>query len=249
MAHISLKNVSLTHPVFGAGHEGKFSDGADEKLVRTKSGRLFGVRALDDLSLELKDGDRVGVIGANGSGKTTLLKVLAGILRPEAGVVHVVGRATNLININLGLKTDATGHRNITLQALAAGQSLRDIDEKRQAIEEFSELGDFLNLPVNSYSSGMRMRLSFSVATAFAPEILLLDEWLSAGDERFRAKAKERMNSFVDTAGILVLASHSLSLLADVCTEIIWLDNGKLMKRGPVEEVFAAYTEASRASA
>ncbi|MEO1399491.1 MAG: ABC transporter ATP-binding protein, partial [Pseudomonadota bacterium] len=154
----------------------------------------------------------------------------------------MTGRPTSLININFGVKNDATGHRNITLQGLAAGRSVAEIEEAREDIVAFSELGAFLDLPVGTYSSGMRMRLSFAVATAFRPEILLLDEWLSAGDQRFRLKATERMQSYVERAGILVLASHNSDLLRANCDLLLWLDNGRVKRLGPFAEVLEAYS-------
>lgn len=241
MTLLRAENVTLIHPIRGSGRPADALRGAEGKFVRDATGRLIGVRALDRVSFDLPEGSRVGLIGRNGSGKTTLLRVLAGILAPDDGRVVAEGRATNLININLGTKDDASGHRNITLQALAHGHPRHLIEAKRGEIEEFSELGEFLALPVNTYSAGMRMRLSFAIATAFDPEILLLDEWLSAGDEAFRKKAAARMADFVDRAGILVLASHSFSLLRETCETAMWIDEGRLRAHGPVEEVLTAY--------
>ncbi|GGY56500.1 ABC transporter ATP-binding protein [Parvularcula lutaonensis] len=240
MPRILAENVSLVHPLFVGRNQTVEFQGSD-KFVRNRAGRPIGVKALRDVSFEFSEGSRVGLIGANGSGKTTLLRVLAGILPPDEGVVTIEGRSTNLININLGTKADASGHRNITLQALASGYSREEIESKRREIVEFSELGDFLELPVNTYSAGMRMRLSFAIATAFEPEILLLDEWLSAGDIDFKRKASKRMASFIDRAGVLVLASHSKAMLEENCERAIWLDEGIIRADGPVKEVFAEY--------
>ena len=242
MTRLTAENLSLVHPIttIGSGNGGTDSTRTDN-LVRNRKGRIVGVRALSDVSFDLAEGDRIGIVGSNGSGKTTLLRVLAGILPPDQGRVLTEGRATNLININLGMKNDATGHRNITLQGLAAGRSLDEIETRRDEIAEFSGLGEFLDLPVHTYSSGMRMRLCFAVSTAFEPEILLLDEWLSAGDERFKAKANERMASYVDQAGILVIASHSRALLQQNCQKILWLENGRMVDFGSAEQVLDRY--------
>lgn len=243
MPAIRADNLTLIHPVHGKTSSTAQAGETPRRLVFDKNGRLRGVRALDDVSFRLGKGARVGLVGKNGSGKTTLLRVLAGIITPDEGEVEIEGRATNLININLGTKDDASGHRNITLQGLAHGRSRAEIEEQRARIAEFSDLGAFLDLPVNTYSSGMRMRLSFAIATAFRPEILLLDEWLSAGDESFRRKASQRMARFVEHAGILVMASHSKSLLEANCETAIWLDEGKVQLQGPVAEVFEAYKD------
>ncbi|WP_341198068.1 ABC transporter ATP-binding protein [Hyphomonas chukchiensis] len=214
---------------------------ADQRFIWNKSGRLIGVRALHDISFELQRGDRLAIVGKNGSGKTTLLQVLAGIITPEVGKIVSIGKVTSLININLGIQIEATGHRNITLRGLAAGYSKKDIELRRREIAEFSELGDFLDMPMESYSAGMRMRLTFAIATAFEPEILILDEWLSAGDASFKEKATTRMQDFVGQAGILVLASHSRKLLLDNCEKGMWLDEGRIRAFGDVETILNEY--------
>lgn len=217
------------------------SQRTDNRMITNKNGELIAVHALEDVSFRLRQGDRLAIVGRNGSGKTTLLQVLAGILSPDQGRVVTRGRKTSLININLGVQPEATGHRNITLRGLAAGYTRKAIDEKRAGIAEFSELGDFLDLPIETYSAGMRMRLTFAIATAFDPEILILDEWLSAGDIGFKDKATKRMQEFVAKAGILVLASHSRALLLQNCNICIWLDSGRIRQFGDVEEVVNSY--------
>lgn len=242
MPNLSAKNVSLLFPVHSHPQlSGQGDAGGDARFVVSLSGRVQGVRALDQVSFDLKSGDRLALIGANGSGKTTLLQLMAGILTPDEGEIVVEGRTTNLININFGLRMDATGYRNIVLRGLAVGQTIEAIEERRADIEKFSELNEFLNLPVSAYSAGMRMRLSFAIATAFEPEILLLDEWLSVGDEAFRKKASQRMLEFVDKAGILVLASHNDVLLRQHCNRALWLDRGRVRMDGGVDEVLSEY--------
>lgn len=243
MTYIAAEHVSLVFPVyFRAQLQARArTDTPDDRLILSPSGVVLGVRALDDLSFQIASGDRLALIGSNGSGKTTLLQVLAGIISPDSGRVVVEGEATSVININLGMLFQASGHRNITLRGLAAGRTLDEIEERRPWIMEFSELNEFLDLPVGTYSAGMRMRLNFAIATAFDPEILLLDEWISAGDDAFRIKARERMQAFVGSAGILVLASHNRSILLENCNRALWLDHGRLRAIGEVRELLDAY--------
>ncbi|MDJ0922235.1 MAG: ABC transporter ATP-binding protein [Henriciella sp.] len=237
---LEANGVSVTFPIKSspAGHLGENSNG---RMVTNEKGELIAFRALEDVSFNLRQGDRLAIVGRNGSGKTTLLQVLAGILSPDQGRVTTWGRCTSLININLGIQPEATGHRNITLRGLAAGYSRQAIEEKREAIAKFSELGEFLKMPMEAYSAGMRMRLTFAIATAFDPELLVLDEWLSAGDSAFKRKATQRMQEFVRKAGILILASHNRELLLRNCNLCIWLDAGRVRKFGPAEETVQAY--------
>ncbi len=238
--------MGVTYPF--RGNVAKEIDAANSnRMIWDEKGRLRGVRAIDQVSFSLHRGDRLAIVGENGSGKTTLLQVLAGILAPETGSLKVRGRITSLININLGTQAEATGHRNITLRGLAAGYTHRQIEAKRQEIAEFSELGEFLQMPLETYSAGMRMRLIFSIATAFEPEILILDEWLSAGDVAFKEKATRRMNEFVEKAGILILASHSRKLILDNCETGLWMDEGRVRAIGPVLEIVNAYEAAQKA--
>tara|TARA_R110000868_G_scaffold208557_2_gene458094 strand:+ start:35549 stop:36364 length:816 start_codon:yes stop_codon:yes gene_type:complete len=233
-------HVGVTFRARGAVNQAEDAE-VDHRLIWSKSGRLKGVRALHDITFSLSKGDRLAIVGKNGSGKTTLLQVLAGIISPEVGKISTIGRVTSLININLGIQVEATGHRNITLRGLAAGYSHKEIEKRRREIAEFSELGEFLEMPMETYSSGMRMRLTFAIATAFEPEILILDEWLSAGDASFKEKATTRMRDFVEQAGILVLASHSRKLLLDNCEMGMWLDEGRIRSFGDVEDVLNEY--------
>jgi ABC-type polysaccharide/polyol phosphate transport system ATPase subunit len=246
MVLLAAEEVSLTFPLYSRlPREGAPDAVHDARVLRDRRGRFAGVKALDNVSIELRAGDRLALIGSNGSGKTTLLQVLAGILEPDSGSVLVEGRATNLINFNVGVQEEATGHRNITLRGLAFGRTRKEIEQRRADIAAFSELGEFLHLPVQSYSAGMRMRLFFAIATAFKPEILLLDEWISAGDESFRVKASDRMASFVGGAGILVLASHNRHMLELNCNKALWLDAGRAKMLGHIGEVFDRYSQSS----
>jgi len=198
------------------------------------TGRDRVVRALQDVSFELQSGDRLGLVGPNGAGKSTLLKVLYGIYRPTSGTVEHRGRIDALFNINLGFRQDATGRRNIVLRGLINGWSRREIDRRMDEIIGFSELGDFIDMPLRAYSSGMSARLAFAIATSFQPEILLMDEWIGTGDQDFQDKAKTRMDEIVAKAGIIVLASHNESLIRRVCNRILVLEKGVCTSFGPV---------------
>lgn len=192
------------------------------------SARMREVTALRDVSFSLSSGDRLGLVGSNGSGKTTLLKVLYGVYPPSSGAVQVNGRVDALFNIGLGFRPEATGRRNIELRGLINGWSADEIAERMEDIIEFSELGDFIDMPFKSYSQGMAARLAFSVATNLDPEILLMDEWIGAGDPPFQEKARERMNGLAERAGIIVLASHNHQLLKKTCNKVLMLDKGRV---------------------
>ncbi len=242
MTSFVADDISLAFPLYSkAQQQAAAGDQHDDRIIISPTGQILAVKALSNVSFSLKSGDRLALIGRNGSGKTSLLQVLAGIIPPDSGRVIMTGKPTSLININLGMRQEATGHYNITLRGLAVGRRRREIEEKRPEIAEFSELGEFLDMPVETYSAGMRMRLNFAIATAFDPEILLLDEWLSAGDTAFRAKATLRMQAFAAKAGIMVLASHSQKLLLDNCNVAIWLEDGRVRESGSVEPILGAY--------
>lgn len=205
----------------------------DRRLPAATGGNISGagrhryVSALDGVSFELKAGDRLGLVGANGAGKTTLLKVLYGIYEPTGGALTVAGRVDALFNIDLGFRAEATGRRNILLRGLINGWSEAEIAEKTDEIIAFSELGEFIDMPFKSYSQGMAARLAFSIATTLEPEILLMDEWIGAGDASFQRKAEERMAKLADKAGIVVLASHNAELIRKTCNRSLELDKGR----------------------
>lgn len=213
----------------------------DKRLLKTGgtisgSGRRQHVQALEDVSFELSAGDRLGLVGSNGAGKTTLLKMLYGIMEPTSGTLSISGRVDALFNINLGFRPEATGRRNIELRGLINGWTRRQIEEAMPEIIEFSELGDFIDMPFKSYSQGMAARLAFSVATTLTPEILLMDEWIGAGDAAFQKKAGERMNALTGQAGIVVLASHNDKLIQRVCNRVLVLEKGRVKKFAPLEK-------------
>lgn len=233
MALISLKNVSVSFPIYGAG-----SASLKKTLASSVTGGRFGketgvnvVQALSDINLELRSGDRLGLVGHNGAGKSTLLRALAGVYEPSAGEFVRQGTVASLIDPALGIEPDASGVENIMLRGLVMGLSKRQIDDLTPSICEFSGLGEYVNMPVRTYSTGMLMRLAFSISTSVEADILLMDEWLSVGDADFTAKAEQRMKDVVAKSGILVLASHSPELIAKECNRVIHLEHGRIVER------------------
>lgn len=242
MTLIKLDDVGLKFQVRHAGRI-SFKDYLLHGLFRRSKKTSFEVQALENINLTVEEKDRLGIIGPNGAGKSTLLKLLAGIYPPTSGRRKVVGRISSLFDIALGFETDANGWENIMYRGYLQGETPRSIREKTQPIAEFSELGDFLNMPVRYYSSGMKVRLAFSIATAIAPEILIVDEVLSAGDMAFQTKARERMKSLMSSARAVIVVSHDMKSLELTCDRVLWLDHGKMQLIGPAEEVIKAYTQ------
>jgi lipopolysaccharide transport system ATP-binding protein len=199
------------------------------------------VEALTNLSLHFYPGERVAIIGHNGAGKSTLLGVLARIYKPSSGTADIVGQVTPLMNITLGTDFESTGRENIHLRGAFLGIPRKVLLEKMEEIIEFTELGEFIDLPLRTYSTGMNMRLAFAVATLLRPEILLMDEWLSVGDEAFRKKAEQRIELMLETTKLLVIATHSKDLVMRRCTRVIWLEHGHVKMDGPPDEVAPYY--------
>ena len=199
------------------------------------------VKALEHIDLSVEQGDRVGIIGHNGAGKSTLLKLLSGVYPPTGGARRVAGRVSSLFDISLGFEPEANGWDNIRFRSYLQGETPRSVEARLQTIADFSELGEFLDMPVRHYSSGMLVRLAFSVATAIEPEILIVDEVLSAGDCSFQAKARQRMQALISHAQAVVVVSHDLDSLGQLCNRVIWLDHGRIHKAGPTQEVVDAY--------
>ena len=244
MAVIELDNVEL---VFRVRRFGRVSlkEYLLHGLFRRSKQATFEVRALEGVNLRVGDGDRIGVIGHNGAGKSTLLKLLAGVYPPTSGRRLVRGRVSSLFEIGLGFEPDATGWENIAYRGYLQGETPTSIRQKMQPIAEFSELGEFLDVPVRYYSSGMLVRLAFSIATAIEPDILLVDEVLSAGDLAFQAKARQRIRTLMSSARAVVVVSHDLESLGRLCDRVLWLDHGTVRAFGPQEEIIAAYAQAS----
>jgi ABC-type polysaccharide/polyol phosphate transport system ATPase subunit len=242
MAKIELENLSLT---FRVRHHRRITlkEFLVTRMYRGSVNPIIEVRALQDISLQFRKGERVGILGHNGAGKSTLLKVLAGVYPPTAGKRIVEGRISSLFDIALGFESDATGWENIRYRSYLQGESPRTIKAKMQPIADFSELKEFLDMPVRYYSAGMMVRLAFSIATTMEPEILLVDEVLSVGDMAFQAKARQRMREMMDKAQLIVVVSHDLSSLEKLCDRAVWLDHGRVLQVGPTRDVIAAYTQ------
>jgi ABC-type polysaccharide/polyol phosphate transport system ATPase subunit len=244
MPSVHLRDVAVEFPVYQAGARslkkiliagttlGNLAHDAHDRVL---------VRALNGVTLDIKDGERLGIIGPNGAGKTTLLKVLAGIYKPTRGQVRISGRATALINASVGLNPDATGRENIIVRGLYMDVHPREMRARIDEIAEFTELSSYLDMPVRTYSAGMMVRLAFAISTCIQPEILILDEWLAAGDAQYLAKAQRRMAQFVAASSIVILASHSLHLIEHWCRQAIFLKDGAVIAAGPVDQVIASY--------
>jgi ABC-type polysaccharide/polyol phosphate transport system ATPase subunit len=246
MASINLRDVSVEFPIYQAGARSLkkllIAGTTHGNLARDANDRVM-VRALHDITLDIENSERIGLIGANGAGKTTLLKVLARIYKPTRGQIHISGHTTALINSSVGLNQDATGRENIILRGLHMDIHPREMRDRIDQVAEFTELGTYLDMPVRTYSAGMMVRLAFAVSTCIRPEILILDEWLSAGDAQFLEKAQRRMEEFVTRSSILVLASHSFELVQEWCRRAVYLKDGLIEAVGHVDEVVARYKE------
>lgn len=248
--HIKVEGLGLTYPLIQQQTLARRPSSKERRQisliggqVEHGGGRAAHVTALQDVSFSLEAGDRLALIGSNGAGKTTLLKVLYGIFEPTAGKTDVSGRVDALFNINLGFRPEATGRRNIELRGLINGWSSSEIAERIDGIIAFSEMGEFIDMPFKYYSQGMAARLAFATATSFEPEILLMDEWIGAGDPPFQEKARERLSGVVANAGIIILASHNLSLLEKTCTLGLILERGQGVFLGPIGKALDFYKQ------
>jgi lipopolysaccharide transport system ATP-binding protein len=243
MAQIELDRVSLT---FNIRQNSKvtFKEFVVQRLGRRAAAQRMQVKALQNVSLSIQEGQRVGIIGHNGAGKSTLLRLLAGIYPPTGGQRLVEGRISSLFDITLGFESEASGWENIGYRSYLQGETPHTIKDKIQPIADFSELGDFLKLPVRYYSAGMSVRLAFSIATAIEPEILLVDEVLSVGDLAFQDKARRRMYDMMSKAKIIVMVSHDLASIEKFCNRVVWMEHGAVRQIGPAQAVIGAYTEA-----
>lgn len=246
MAYIDISNASAVFDIYNAKTRSlkntsiEFLTGGQIAINNDKN---ITVSALNNIDLRIQEGERVGLVGHNGSGKTTLLRMICGVYAPTTGKVRVEGGISSLIDINLGTDQEATGRQNILLRAAMLGIPKRLVSENIEKIIAFSELGDFIDLPIRTYSSGMQLRLAFAVSTYFASEIVVMDEWISVGDSHFAQKAEERLKQYVDEAKILVIASHSAEFLKKICTRIIWLEHGSIRFDGNPEKALIEYSK------
>ena len=231
MASVIAKNLVVEFPIYG----GK-SRSLKNTFIRAATGGLLArdaadrvvIRALNNLNFDFHEGDRVGIVGHNGSGKSTLLRTIAGAYEPVSGTMDVTGRLATMLSITLGMDTESTGYENIFLRATIMGLRTREIEPLVDEICEFSELGDYIHMPMRTYSSGMSMRLAFAISTSVPADIVLMDEWMSVGDAEFSQKAQTRLRAMLDKAHILFLASHDERLIRRNCNKIMHLDHGEI---------------------
>ena len=243
MVSIDTYNACVDFPIFDAK-----SRSLKKAMLSTAGGSIgkndqnvVMVEALKDINLHLREGDRVGLVGHNGAGKTTLLRLLSGIYEPTRGAADVRGRVAPVFDLGVGMDPEVSGYDNIIIRGLFLGQTIKQMKAKMEEIAEFSELGDYLSMPLRTYSTGMRVRLALGVVTSIEPEILLLDEGIGAVDAAFMAKARVRLQDLVKRSGILVFASHSNDFLAQLCDTALWIDHGQIRSVGEVSDVVGQY--------
>lgn len=239
MSHIILKDVNL---YFKTKREKRIKDflvkGSNKFNKFSQEGIIHAIK---NMNLEIKEGERVSIIGHNGAGKSTFLKMISGIYPPTNGILNVSGKISSMFELSTGFEMESSGWDNIYLRGLMLGETPSSIKEKMKEIAEFSELGEFLDMPVKYYSSGMFVRLAFSVSTAIKPDILLLDEIVAAGDASFLKKAEKRMNEMIDVAKIMVLVTHSMKTAKDLTNRCLWFEKGKIVMDGKPKEVIKEY--------
>ena len=244
MAHIELHQVTIEFPIYNARGRSltvELFRRTVGGLIQSDKSSYVSVVALRDINLVLTDGDRLGLIGHNGAGKTTLLRVLAGIYEPLSGRVQINGTVASLTDITMGMDFERTGYENIVLRGVFLGLQPKEMRRMIPDIEAFTELGEFLTLPLRTYSSGMLLRLAFAVTTAVVPEVLIMDELIGAGDAAFVMKATARLNQMISSSRILVIASHDVETIRRLCTKAALMQQGRIVMIGPVEQIISAY--------
>jgi ABC-2 type transport system ATP-binding protein len=239
---ITTKDACVDFPIF---------DAKSRSLKKTVMGMVGGniasqskvpiIEALADVNLRLEHGARVALVGHNGAGKTTLLRLLAGIYEPTRGVAEIRGRVAPIFDLGVGMDPEISGLENIMIRGLFLGMTRKQMEARVDDIADFTELGDFLRMPLRTYSTGMRVRLALGVVTSIDPEILLLDEGIGAVDAAFLEKSKRRLGDLVERSGLLVFASHSDEFLRDLCDSAIWMEHGRVKQQGELEEILRAY--------
>jgi len=228
---IILKDVSVAFPIYNSSNRSLkkkiISAATGGKIAGDASNKVL-IKSLNNINLSFKKGDRVGLLGHNGAGKSTLLRVLSGVYVPSSGTLDVQGRIVSLLDISVGMDGEFTGFENIMLRGILLGLSPQQIAEKIDEIAEFSELGEYLNMPMRTYSSGMNLRLAFSIITSFPADIILMDEWLSVGDADFNQKASKRLEEMLEKSSILVIATHDKGIVDRLCNKVITLEHGEI---------------------
>lgn len=231
VSFINANNLCIDFPIYNASHRSlktKVLKATTGGVLHRNTAKTTVIRAIDNATFNLRSGDRVGVVGHNGAGKSTLLRVLAGVYAPTSGTLEIEGRVTSLLDIALGMESESTGYENIVLRGLLLGLSPKEINEAMEEIAAFSELGEYLDMPLRTYSSGMLLRLAFSISTCKEVDILLMDEWLSVGDAAFNKKASEKLDQIISNSSILIFASHSTDMIKKLCTRAFKADHGHL---------------------
>lgn len=242
MAYINLHDASVTFAVYNAK-----TRSIRNELINAIGGKVKSVdntvyvNALENINLEIKQGERVGLIGHNGAGKSTLLKVLASIYEPTVGTAQIDGSVSSLTDITMGMDPENSGYDNIIMRCIFMGMTLKEAKSKVKEIVDFSGLNDYIDLPIRTYSTGMYLRLAFTIATSTVPDILIMDEMISAGDAAFIEKARQRSMELIEKTKIMVISSHDLQMVRDICTRGIWMEKGKIRLEGEINEVITAY--------
>lgn len=244
VASVKFDDVSVEFPIYSAHGRslkrsllqfttgGRVGLSADQRIV---------VSALNDISFVAEHGERIGLVGHNGAGKSTMLRAIAGVYEPVRGMVSICGRVSSLIDVTLGMDMEATGYENIRIRSLLLGMSPAEIVARSGEIADATELGEFLSMPIRTYSTGMFLRLAFAIATSIVPDILLMDELIGAGDASFVKKAQNRLMELLGRTGILFLASHSDGIIKDYCTRVLWMEKGCIRADGSPEDVLREY--------
>lgn len=244
MTHIHAQNLTVQFVVYGVNARSLRSrllpSRPPSNITSAQSG-VVRVSALKNISLELKEGDRLGLVGRNGSGKTTLLRAIGGVYEPTSGSIELAGRMAALTDMGLGMDPEASGYDNILMRCVCMGMTLREAREIAKDIAAFTELGNYLALPLRTYSTGMAVRLAFAISTSISPDILIMDEMVGAGDIHFVEKARQRVSSLIDNVGILVIASHNPDIVRQFCNKAALLSQGEIVEYGDVGPVMDAY--------
>lgn len=242
MAYIKLSGAGVTFSIYNTK-----TRSVRNQIIKAIGGSVNSVdntvyvNALENINLEIKEGERVGIIGHNGAGKSTLLKVLAGIYEVTNGYSQIDGYTSSLTDITMGMDPESSGYENIIMRCIFMGMSFKEAKEKVQEIIDFSELSEYIDLPARTYSTGMYLRLAFTIATSVAPDILIMDEMIGAGDSSFIEKARRRSIDLIKKTKIMVISSHDVNIMRDICTRGIWMEKGKIKMDGEIEEVISSY--------
>jgi ABC-2 type transport system ATP-binding protein len=241
MVSIDVRNVSVDFPIFDAKNRSLKKSVLGRAGGRITDAKVPVVEALRDVTLSLRQGDRVGLVGHNGAGKSTLLRLLAGIYEPTRGRARIEGRVAPVFDLAVGMDPEISGLENILIRGLFLGMTRKEMERRVDEIADFTELGDYLTMPLRTYSTGMRVRLALGVVTSIDPEILILDEGIGAVDAAFLEKARARLRDLVSRSGMLVFASHSDEFLVELCDTAIWMDTGEIREQGDLREVVSHY--------